>query len=379
MDIKSNYKVGKPYKINGQWFYPEVNYSYDEIGIASWYGPNFHGRKTANGEIFDQEKVSAAHKTLPLPSFVRVTNLENNLVLEIRINDRGPFVRGRIIDLSKKAAEKLDILNKGTAKVRVQILEEKSRKVAMNYNNSHIFVSDAGFSDEVKKKNISKTKDKSVDQKLDEKKKDQSKSSNDSNFIETNEIENREELTENDSILIQVGAFTDIRNAGLLIDKLSDFKAYIQREFIREKYFYRVRIGPFSEISFADPFTIPNKAPTFTVSPSLTEICSKTPFEGAGTSTFTLSVSNSTIGSSAETFSPWLLSHFETVASVTDSPKVGTIILSDIYLLIIFSNISFCSARCLLRFPVAVEEEAFLPTYLTLSFVKYIISSVLSM
>ena len=252
MDIKSNYKVGKPYKINGQWFYPEVNYSYDEIGIASWYGPNFHGRKTANGEIFDQEKVSAAHKTLPLPSFVRVTNLENNLVLEIRINDRGPFVRGRIIDLSKKAAEKLDILNKGTAKVRVQILEEKSRKVAMNYNNSHIFVSDAGFSDEVKKKNISKTKDKSVDQKLDEKKKDQSKSSNDSNFIETNEIENREELTENDSILIQVGAFTDIRNAGLLIDKLSDFKAYIQREFIREKYFYRVRIGPFSEISFAE-------------------------------------------------------------------------------------------------------------------------------
>ena len=132
------------------------------------------------------------------------------------------------------------------------------------------------------------------------------------------------------------------------------------------------------DVSFVDPLIIPNIAPTFTVSPSCTAICSRTPLDGEGTSTFTLSVSSSTIGSSAETFSPLLLSHFETVASVTDSPNVGTIILSDIYFSTTFSNISFCCARCLLRFPVAVEDEAFLPTYFTLPSLKYIISKVLS-
>lgn len=125
------YKVGKPYQVGGQWYYPRADYAYNQRGVASWYGPNFHGKPTANGERFDMRKVSAAHKTLPLPSVVRVTNLENGRSLVIRVNDRGPFVSGRIIDLSKRAAELLDFADKGTAMVEVQIMVEESRRVAI--------------------------------------------------------------------------------------------------------------------------------------------------------------------------------------------------------------------------------------------------------
>ena len=95
-------KVGKPYQIAGVWYYPAVNHDYDESGIASWYGSKFHGRPTANGEIFNMNHVTAAHPTLPLPSMVRVTNLENGRTLTVRINDRGPFAHGRILDLSRR-------------------------------------------------------------------------------------------------------------------------------------------------------------------------------------------------------------------------------------------------------------------------------------
>lgn len=114
------YQVGKPYKVAGKWYTPKDDPNYDKTGAASWYGPNFHGRQTANGEIFDQFAISAAHPTLPLPSYVRVTNLENNKSILVRVNDRGPFVSGREIDLSKRAAEMLDYINKGTARVRVK-------------------------------------------------------------------------------------------------------------------------------------------------------------------------------------------------------------------------------------------------------------------
>lgn len=125
------YKVGKPYRVAGLWYYPRVDYAYHEKGLASWYGPNFHGKPTANGEIFDMHKISAAHKTLPLPSVVRVTNLENGRSLVVRVNDRGPFIRGRIIDLSKKAAELLGFVEQGTALVEVQLTVEPSRQAAL--------------------------------------------------------------------------------------------------------------------------------------------------------------------------------------------------------------------------------------------------------
>ena len=97
---KGVYKVGKPYQIFGKWYYPAEELDYSETGIASWYGPKFHGKLTANGELFDQNLITAAHRTLPMPSAVRITNLENGRALNIRVNDRGPFARGRIIDVS---------------------------------------------------------------------------------------------------------------------------------------------------------------------------------------------------------------------------------------------------------------------------------------
>lgn len=113
-------KIGNPYQVLGQWYYPKDERDYDERGIASWYGPNFHGLNTANGERYDMEMFSAAHKTLPLPSYVEVTNLDNGRKLIVRVNDRGPFVSDRVIDLSRRSAEYLGVMRPGTARVRVR-------------------------------------------------------------------------------------------------------------------------------------------------------------------------------------------------------------------------------------------------------------------
>ncbi|MHC2361756.1 septal ring lytic transglycosylase RlpA family protein [Rhizobium leguminosarum] len=114
------YTVGKPYVVKGKLYSPKEDPSYDRNGVASWYGSAFHGRLTANGEVYDRDHLSAAHPTLPLPSYVRVTNLENGSSLIVRVNDRGPYHRGRIIDVSSKAADLLDLKHHGTAYVRVQ-------------------------------------------------------------------------------------------------------------------------------------------------------------------------------------------------------------------------------------------------------------------
>ncbi len=116
------YKLGAPYRINGRLYVPEYDPNYDRVGIASWYGDDFHGKPTANGEIFDKDRISAAHPTLPLPSRVRVTNLENGRSIELRVNDRGPFVGDRLIDLSQAAAKELGFADRGLARVRVQFL-----------------------------------------------------------------------------------------------------------------------------------------------------------------------------------------------------------------------------------------------------------------
>jgi rare lipoprotein A len=117
---QGTYKVGKPYQVKGVWYTPREDPDYDELGIASWYGDAFHLRATASGEPFDMYMPSAAHKTLPLQSVVEVTNLENGRRIQVRINDRGPFVDGRIIDLSRAAAEDLGMLRTGVARVRVR-------------------------------------------------------------------------------------------------------------------------------------------------------------------------------------------------------------------------------------------------------------------
>ena len=133
-----NELVGQPYQVAGRWFYPSEQRGYDKVGTASWYGEAFHRRRTSNGEWFDMATLTAAHPTLPLPSYAVVTNLENGRNVIVRVNDRGPFVGSRIMDLSKRAADVLGYRARGKARVRVRLLgpaplqDSMEHVVAMN-------------------------------------------------------------------------------------------------------------------------------------------------------------------------------------------------------------------------------------------------------
>lgn len=131
--VPKGVKVGKPYVIDGKTYYPAYDNTYDKIGDASWYGPGFHGKYTANGEIFNQDDLTAAHPTLPMPSIVRVTNLENGRSAIIRINDRGPFKKNRIIDLSRASARKLGVHS--IHRVRVQFLPDETQQYLASVEN----------------------------------------------------------------------------------------------------------------------------------------------------------------------------------------------------------------------------------------------------
>jgi rare lipoprotein A len=114
--------VGRPHYTNGRWFTPRHEPNYDRTGTVTWYGASFRGRKTANGEIFDHQRLTMAHPTLPLPSYVEVTNLENGRRLILRANDRGPFIKNRLADISERAATYLGFRKQGTAQARVRYL-----------------------------------------------------------------------------------------------------------------------------------------------------------------------------------------------------------------------------------------------------------------
>ncbi|MBQ2887177.1 MAG: septal ring lytic transglycosylase RlpA family protein [Alphaproteobacteria bacterium] len=219
------YKVGNTYTVLGQTYTPKEDYSYSEIGIASWYGDDFHDKRTANGETYNMRAITAAHRTLPLPSIVKVTNLENGKSIIARVNDRGPYVKNRIIDVSQKGAELLGYKNKGTAKVKVEILadESKALKEAM-----------------LSKNNTSKTY---------------------ANALPTNKIATttgvNKPLTlaqnttlkpaETGPFFVQVGAFSDFNKAQMLADSMkrfgnvSIFEAYLSKDGV-----YRVRIGAYN-------------------------------------------------------------------------------------------------------------------------------------
>jgi rare lipoprotein A len=122
-------RVGPPYEANGQWYVPTPEPGYSQTGTASWYGPQFHGQRTASGETFDQTALTAAHPTLPIPSLVQVTNLENGREVIVRVNDRGPFVGSRLIDLSRGAADVLGFADAGHARVHVRYLGPAPRRV----------------------------------------------------------------------------------------------------------------------------------------------------------------------------------------------------------------------------------------------------------
>jgi len=128
--VSEHVKLGQSYTVDGETYVPRHEPGYVEEGKASWYGPGFHGGKTANGEKFDENELTAAHRTLPLPSIVRVTMLSNGKQVYARVNDRGPFAHSRIIDLSRGAAEKIGLLRAGVAKVRVEYMENESKRFA---------------------------------------------------------------------------------------------------------------------------------------------------------------------------------------------------------------------------------------------------------
>lgn len=131
---KGHYKIGNEYRVNGKTYKPCKDKEYDEVGMASWYGSRhgFHGKKTANGDLYNKKMLTAAHRTLPMPSIVKVTNLANNKSLMVMVNDRGPFRKDRIIDLSEAAADALGFKQKGVAKLRVQYMSSETKEFLNN-------------------------------------------------------------------------------------------------------------------------------------------------------------------------------------------------------------------------------------------------------
>jgi len=211
-------KTGNPYRIAGQWYTPlKTEGSYDETGIASWYGTKFHGQLTANGEVYDMHSLSAAHKTLPLPTLMRVTNLENGRSVIVRVNDRGPFVKDRLIDLSYAAANALGYTKQGTAHVRVQSLE-----IAPTATKETLAMG---------------AKFKAADHP-------------NTIIVSSPETLSLPTTTPSGKIFVQLGAFGSEDNADRLQSKLKpDFPAaHTITIHVAKKTLYRVRIGPFEDM-----------------------------------------------------------------------------------------------------------------------------------
>ena len=226
------YKVGKPYKIAGEWYYPRENTKYDNIGIASWYGPKFQGRRTANGEIFDMNLLTAAHPTLPMPVMVQVTNLENGRSMKLRVNDRGPFKKNREIDLSRRAAEILGFKDKGTARVRVKYLQR-----APLYNQRGQLISGDESDSFVFDKPYTPTRDRYV-------------SAAPITEVETKSLDGQD-LPSKKSVLpkqkyyVQLGVFSRKDSAEALRQKLGQIGQVEVSELTSGgRQLYRVRVGP---------------------------------------------------------------------------------------------------------------------------------------
>ena len=237
---KPIFKIGQKYMIKGKYYFPKKDLFYNKTGIASWYGPKFHGKITANGEIYDQYALTAAHKTLPLPSAVKVTNLENNISVILRINDRGPYVNDRIIDLSSKAADILGLKKKGTGLVRVTILKEKSKILEE--------LAKKGYFPEIKdlpklelpQVNIPKINNVKV---LGSKKK-----------ILKNKINyDVKNLNKEFKIFIKLASFSSLKSAQLMKKKLSYVEnVKIYKTMSRNKEFFQVKAGPFLDVKKVD-------------------------------------------------------------------------------------------------------------------------------
>lgn len=261
------YKVGDPYQIKGIWYYPKVDYTYDKTGIASWYGPGFHGKKTANGEVYDQNALTAAHKTLPMPSLVQVTNLENGRSLQIKINDRGPFAYGRIIDLSRRGAQLLGFQRQGTARVRVKLLEAESRILVRQAKSGMYLASvDSPIQMETKlpKEGVAKEKlsppvgaTSAPIKKVPDRKKLVKSFGRPSKIDREMRVAPNGQVTnvavKKGNMFIQVGAFTNYDNAYRSAARLSTLgNIKITSKIVNGAEYFRVRAGPIQDLSAAD-------------------------------------------------------------------------------------------------------------------------------
>ena len=250
------YKVGKPYQINGVWYYPHEDYSYDETGVASWYGAENQGQRTSNGETFNKNELTAAHRTLPLPSLARVTNLDNGRSIVVRINDRGPYASGRIIDMSERAAQLLGFEALGTAKVRVQVLSDESKAIAdaMRHYGSAAAVAEAAPvpaapAEQVAIASLPPVVETQVLKPI------HSTPETHRLLMETKPVAQVMQLsvTNNTHLYIQAGAFSVADNATKLQGHLSKLSASTISEIvINGTKFYRVRLGPVSDVAHAD-------------------------------------------------------------------------------------------------------------------------------
>ncbi|MDX1950222.1 MAG: septal ring lytic transglycosylase RlpA family protein [Rickettsiales bacterium] len=293
---KPEFKIGKPYSVEGVKYIPAIpKPDFQEVGRASWYGGSFHNRLTANGELFNKNFLTAAHKTLPLPSIVTVTNIENGKKVNVRVNDRGPFVKGRVIDVSEAAAKELGFYAQGSAKVMVEFNREESLKaldsVSISLEDreliSNQLKSQVDTASSSQKSTKSSSSQKEAEEKSEVKKaasqaQVESSSNQEGNkkwvpaevveeknkpksirYAEALKQKNPEkEVTydfnnkKTESIkwrAIQLGAFSSKKKAEELLSKLSDYKnAEIQEAQVNGVMFYRVRVTGFENLATAN-------------------------------------------------------------------------------------------------------------------------------
>lgn len=251
-----NYKIGQPYQIGGNWYYPREDYSYDETGIASWYGDDFHNLRTANGETFNKNELTAAHKTLPLPTLARVTNLDNGRSIVVRINDRGPFSGARIVDMSQRAAQLLGFEKQGTAKVRVQVMADESRAIAdamRRYGSDTTAV--AAASAAAPESSATASVIPVTAQPLEAAPPPPSKAQAHAMMatFKPEPIVRQGPVTGPHQIFVQAGAFTQPENANKLKRKLESLgKVSVVQVNVKGTQYYRVRLGPAANVETAD-------------------------------------------------------------------------------------------------------------------------------
>jgi rare lipoprotein A len=238
---RSRYGNPPSYQVFGKTYYVKASsLGYRQRGIASWYGPKFHGKKTSTQEVYDMYKMTAAHKSLPLPTYARVTNLQNGRSIVVRINDRGPFVGNRIIDLSYAAASKLDILRKGTGYVEVVALNPY-KDPYQQQDNKPILVKKAPAPKGIMVRPFIDPSRKAATEKV--------------NKHASIDAPGGSSSVRSHNLFLQVGAFHDAGNAHKLkqrVSALSIGAVSIHKSHKNNRLLYRVRLGPLSDVTQLD-------------------------------------------------------------------------------------------------------------------------------